>query len=126
MKAYLLVNSALYALFALWCTLKATNTATNLGYVTLNNSGRSEYLVIYGGLQVGLAILFFLLARDAAHHKLGMLISLGIYAPIVIYRWLTIWKFSPVSPMTLYVGALETVLLIVALWFAVRTGAFRP
>lgn len=125
MKAYLLVNSALYALFAVWCTLKATNTATNLGYVTLNNSGRSEYLVIYGGLQVGLAVLFFLLARDAAYHKLGMLISLGIYAPLVIYRWLTIWKFSPVSSMTLYVGALETVLLIVAIVISIRMGALR-
>lgn len=125
MKAYLLVNSALYAIFALWCTLKATNTASNLGYVGLNNSGRSEYLVIYGGLQVGLAVMFYLLARDVAFHKLGIMISIGVYAPIVLYRLLTIWKFAPVSTMTLYVGALETGLLIAALWIAVRSGGLR-
>lgn len=119
MKAYLLVNSALYVLFALWCTLKATNTANNLGYVSLNNSGRSEYLVIYGGLQIGLAVMFFLLSRDAAFHKLGILISIGLYAPIVLYRLVTIGKFSPVSPLTLSVGALETGLLIAAVWIAI-------
>jgi uncharacterized membrane protein len=111
--------------FAVWCTLKASNTATSLGYVALNNSGRSEYLVIYGGLQAGLAVMFFLVARDAAFHKLGMLISVGVYAPIVLYRLLTIWKHSPVSTMTLAVGALEIVLLIVALWLAIRADAFR-
>jgi len=124
MKAYLLVNAALYAVFALWCTLKATNTATSLGYVALNNSGRSEYLVIYGGLQAGLAVMFFLLARNAAYHKLGILVSIGVYAPIVLYRLATIWTFSPVSPLTLYVGALETGLLIAAIWIAIRSGAF--
>jgi hypothetical protein len=125
MKAYLLVNAALYAIFALWCTLKATNTANNLGYVGLDNSGRSEYLVIYGGLQVGLAVMFYLLARDVAFHKLGMWISIGIYAPIVLYRLSTIWKFSPVSSLTLSVAALETVLLIAAIWILIRTGGVR-
>ena len=124
MKVYLLINAALYAVFALWCTLKATNTATNLGYVELNNSGRSEYLVIYGGLQGGLAVLFFLLARDAAYHKLGIMVSIGVYAPIVLYRLATIWKFSPVSSLTLSVCALETGLLIAAVWLAVRSEAF--
>lgn len=125
MKAYLLINSALYALFAVWCTVQSASTARNLGYVDLNNSGRSEYLVIYGGLQVGLAVMFFLLARDAAFHRLGMLISIAVYAPIVLYRLLTIWKHSPVSPLTMSVGALETLLLIVAVAIAIRTGAFR-
>jgi hypothetical protein len=122
MKVYLLANAALYALFALWCTFKATNTATNLGYVGLNNSGHSEYLVIYGGLQAGLAVMFFLLARDVAFHKLGIIISIGLYAPIVLYRLVTILKFSPVSPLTLYTGALELGLLIAAVWIAVTAA----
>ena len=125
MKAYLFVNAALYAISAIWCTLKPKNTSASLGYVGLNNSGHSEYLVIYGGLQVGLAVMFFLLARDVAFHKLGILISLGLYVPIVIYRAFTIWKFSPVSPLTLYTGALELGLLIAAVWLAIRSGALE-
>lgn len=125
MKVYLLINAALYGIFALWCTVSAASTAANLGYVGLNNSGRSEYLVIYGGLQIGLAVMFFLVARESAYQKLGILISIGLYAPIVLYRLFTIWKFAPVSPMTLYVGALEAGLLIAAVWIAIRVG-LRP
>jgi hypothetical protein len=118
MAAYLYVNAFLYALFAVWCTVSATSTAMNLGYASLTNSGRSEYLVIYGGLQWGLAVMFFLVARDSSFHKLGILISIGLYAPIVAYRALTIWKFGPVSTLTLATGALELALLIAAVWIA--------
>jgi hypothetical protein len=41
-----------------------------------------------------------------------------LYAPIVLYRVATIWKFSPVSPLTLCTGALELALLIAAIWLA--------
>ena len=87
--AYLYLNSALYALFALWCTLQWKSTSANLGYVSLDNSGRSEYLVIYGGLQWGLTVSFFWLANDPALRVIG----LGLRWPchsIVMYRLLTL------------------------------------
>jgi hypothetical protein len=122
MKIYLYINAALYAVFAAWCTLKPANTAANLGYVGLNNSGRSEYLVIYGGLQLGLAVMFFLVARDAAFHKLGVWVSIGLYGPIVLYRLITVSRFSPVSSLTLATGALELCLLVAAVWIAVASA----
>lgn len=51
--AYFALNALLYAVFAVWCAVKLDATATNLGYTALSNSGRSEYLTIYGGLQWG-------------------------------------------------------------------------
>jgi len=115
-QGYLYFNSILYLLFALWCTVGWQSTSTRLGYLTLANGGRSEYLVIYGGLQIGLAILFFLLARNATYFKLGLLISIGFYAPIVIYRVITVLMNWPVSGLTLATGGLESILLIGALW----------
>ncbi len=113
---YLYVNSILYLLFAVWCTVGWQSTSNRLGYLTLSNGGTSEYLVIYGGLQVGLAILFFLLARNASYFKLGLLISIGFYAPIVIYRVVTVLANWPVSGLTLATGGLESMLLMRALW----------
>src|ERR1700712_2913373 len=81
---YLYLNALLYLLFAIWCTAAPASTAMNLGYLALSAGGQSEYLVIYGGLQLGLAILFYLLARHEAHVRLGILVSLGLYGPIVI------------------------------------------
>ena len=83
---YLYINAALYLLFAVWCTVASDSTSTNLGYRVLSAGGRSEYLVIYGGLQLGLAVMFWLLARDSQYQRLGILISAAIYVPIVLYR----------------------------------------
>lgn len=109
---YLYLNAVLYAVFAIWCTWRWQSTAQSLGYVGLNDSGRSEYLVIYGGLQWGLAVLFWLLAHRSEFHALGLWVSLGIYVPIVIYRWVSIMVWRDVSGLTLAVALMETALLI--------------
>jgi hypothetical protein len=113
-SVYLYFNSALYLLFAIWCTLAPQKTAQSLGYSALSSAGRSEYLVIYGGLQFGLAILFALLARDPSLLRFGLKVSLFLYLPIVAYRIVTVWRFWPVPPLTLGTGVLEFCLLVSA------------
>jgi len=114
-KAYLFLNAALYLLLAIWCTVKHAQTSRASGFVALDNSGHSEYLVIYGGLQLGLAVFFWYLGAHAEHHRVGVLFSLMLYAPIVLYRVATVIAFSPVSGITMGIAALETLLLISAL-----------
>lgn len=114
-KAYLLLNAVLYFLLVLWCTFKHGQTSKASGFAVLDNSGHSEYLVIYGGLQLGLAIFFAYLASSESLHRTGIMLSLMLYLPIVIYRIITVIVYSPVSVITLGTGALEAVLLIGAL-----------
>jgi hypothetical protein len=105
--AYLYLNAALYLVLSLWCAVRWRATSRALGYTTLSHSGQSEYLVVYGGLQLGLAIVFFLLARDAALHRFGLQASLALYAAIVAFRVPSAIAFAPVSPTTWFVAALE-------------------
>ena len=114
MRAYLYLNAFIYAAFAVWCTMAPVSTAANLGYKELSRGGHSEYLVVYGGLQLGLAILFGLLARDPALWRLGMFIAIGIYTPIVLYRAVTVLKWMPVPPLTLATAGLESAMLVAA------------
>jgi hypothetical protein len=113
--AYLYVNAALYALFAVWCTVNASGTSRSLGFEKLADRGHSEYLVIYGGLQLGLAFMFTLLARNPALHRTGILIALCLYAPIVLYRSITVARYWPLPALTLGTGCLELLLLLAAI-----------
>lgn len=115
MKSYLYFNAVLYVLFAAWCTVAPGSTSNSIGFLNQSIGGQSEYLVVYGGLQLGLAIAFWLLARDAAYWKIGMLLSIALYAPIVVYRLITVARFWPVPALTLATGGLEIALLIGAL-----------
>lgn len=120
MRAYLLANAALYALFAVWCTIKPASTATSLGYLTRNAAGESEYLVIYGGLQFGLAAFFWWTARETSTYATGLVFALCLYAPIVVYRVITVIKGWPIPGLTLSVAALEIGLLVWGLLLARR------
>ena len=114
---YFWANAVIYCLFVLWCTVGKEKTSLASGFKGINNSGWSEYLVIYGGLQIGLAAFFLYLALHSEFTKIGLIFSLFLYFPIVVYR-VTIYKFRPVSPTTLSVGGMEIALLI---WASVLT-----
>ena len=111
-KIYLWANSIIYVLFALWCSFRKEQTSLASGYLSLDNSGWNEYLVIYGGLQLGLAGFFAYLATHAEFHKLGIVFSLFIYITIVAYRLVGIYCLWPVKQATLGIASMETLLLI--------------
>jgi hypothetical protein len=113
---YLYANAALYLVFALWCTFAAKTTAASLGYTALSSGGRSEYLVIYGGLQLGLAGFFWFVARQPDLNPVGVVFALILYGPIVAYRLVTLFRLWPVAPLTIATGVLESLLLLVAIW----------
>ena len=111
MAAYLWVNSALYLLFAVWVTLSPWKTAANIGFEKLSASGKSEYLVVYGGMELGFALFFAITALSDQYRRLGLIFALCLYAPIVLYRVITVPLFWPVASTTLVVAVLELCLL---------------
>ena len=121
-KYYLLINAMLYVLFVLWCTFAREHTARASGYLTQNNDGWVEYLVIYGGLQLGLAAFYAYTAFHPQYHRIALIFSLFIYATIVIYRIGAAWAYWPVSRVTLSVAALEIALLIGAIVVFAKSG----
>ncbi|AKK67111.1 hypothetical protein [Xanthomonas translucens] len=113
-KAYLWFNAALYAVLAIWCTLLPAQTAAAVGYIGLDRSGQSEYLVIYGGLQLGMAFLFGHFARSG-QIRTGLLLALAFYVPIVLYRSASLLRLWPVGPTTTGLAGFEILLLLAAL-----------
>ena len=120
--AYLWLNAALYAAFAAWCTLRWASTAQALGFGALDAGGRSEYLTVYGGLQLGLAIVFACTALRPELQRSGLLFALALYVPIVLFRAASAIGHWPLPRTTAAVAVLELVLLAaaLALWFGTR------
>jgi len=117
-KVYLWINAVLYLALAVWCTLSPAKTATAVGYTQLSPAGQTEYLVIYGGLQLGMAFLFGYFAWiDQA--RTGLVLALAFYLPIVLFRSVSLWRLWPVSTPTVALACVEIALLLGAalLWF---------
>lgn len=120
-KAYLWINAVLYVVLAIWCTLSPSKTATAVGYTQLSPAGQSEYLVIYGGLQLGMAFLFGYFAW-IDQPRTGLLVALAFYVPIVLFRTVSLSRLWPVSAPTVALAGVEILLLLAAvlLWFKHR------
>lgn len=119
---YLWLNAVAYFGLAAWCALRWRSTSAAIGYVQLDGGGRSEYLSIYGGLQLALAIVFALFALRPEQQRTGLLVALVLYASVVPFRWIGIAAFGPVGRPTLVLGAVELAMLVwaLALWFGDR------
>ncbi|MEP6900024.1 MAG: DUF4345 domain-containing protein, partial [Rhodanobacter sp.] len=112
---YLWANALLYAIFAALCSLRLSVTSRSMGFLSLDRGGQSEYLTVYGGLQLGLALVFAWMAWRPELQRTGLAVALLVYAPIVAFRligWLRLW---PVQRVTLATGMLEAALLLIAL-----------
>lgn len=112
---YLWFNAVLYVVFALMCSWNVTTTSRAIGFTQLSPSGVSEYVTVYGGLQLGLGLFFAFTAYRPELHRTGLVLALSLYVPIVLFRCISMMRNWPVERMTLGVSALEAAMLIIAL-----------
>lgn len=119
-KFYLILNAVVYAGLAALCTFRDESSAHGCGYTKLTPGGRSEYLTVYGGLQMGVALAYFCAALNPAFVRPAILFSVCLYAPIVLYRVITVLAFKVRAPVTLGTGALEVFMLGFAIVLAVH------
>jgi len=87
---YLLANAALYFGLAAWCTIAPDRTSRAIGFRFDGGSARSEYIVIYGGLELALAIVYLAAGLSPEYRRAGVLFSLVLYACLALYRGVTL------------------------------------
>lgn len=121
---YLWLNAAIYGVFAVLCTMRSAATSKSIGFLTTTNGGMAEYITVYGGLELGLGLMFAWLAYRPELQRTGVVLALALYAPIVLFRWISVARLWPVAGLTVGTGVLETVMLLlaVALWVAQRNA----
>ena len=111
-RFYLWLNAALYVLFAAATVLNPERLQRSIGYFTVDNSGSSEFLVIYAGLELGFAAFFGLAALRPALRRGAAWFALCLYGGIVAFRLPSLLMYHPVRTVTLVLAAGEVLLLL--------------
>lgn len=119
-KAFLIFNGVLYVALATWCTIAPMKTSSAIGFGLPNNSAKSEYLVVYGGLELAMGAFFLLCAFKANMLEAGLWFSLLTYGCLMVYRWSTIFALKDLSSFIYTMVAVETVMTIVSAWLLWR------
>ena len=55
---FLTLVAILYAYLAIWCTWDPQTTSQKVGFDLKPGSGPNEFITVYGGLEMGMALLF--------------------------------------------------------------------
>lgn len=83
---FLTVVAILYGFLAIWCTLDPQTTSQKVGFDLKPGSGPNEFVTVYGGLEMAIALLLLMcwVSPSASFHAL--LACTIIHACLVIFR----------------------------------------
>ena len=113
-KIFLTLVGAMYLGLAVWCSVSPAVTSDKVGFDLKPGSGQSEFLVIYGGLELGLALIFLLPLIRADCLTSSLLGCVLIHACLVAFRTVSLFLYSDISSMTYKLAIGEWVILILA------------
>lgn len=109
----------IYLILGLWCTVSPRETAEALGFM-LSDSGLVEFVVVYGGLEVGLGLAMIVGARRTLLLP-GVLFMTTVFSACLPLFRAGMLLLYPASPAVLAILALE-VTILVALLLARRSA----
>lgn len=110
---YLWINAALYVVIAVICLLRPTATAAQVGFGALTRGGLSEFITVYGGMELGLAAFFAVCAWHGDWQKIGVVLAICIYVPIAACRVITLMT-TDASHANWMLFSLEATLAVLA------------
>lgn len=122
-RFYLAVVGLLYIGLALWCSFDPATTSKKVGFTLNGDSGQSEFLTVYGGLEFAMGLIFLLPLLRPEATSFSLLSCLLIHGSLVAFRTISFVLYRNISGMTTSLATGEWVILIVT---ALIYWATRP
>jgi len=107
------VIGALYLLSGLWCAINPEASTQFLG-LTANAQGFAEFVAVYGGLQVGLALAMLGSSFKANYIEAALFFSVLVSAALFAFRLLGMGLYGGHQPLLL-MAVLEGVFVVALL-----------
>jgi len=118
-KTYLVLVAAMYIVLALWCTFAPESTSKKVGFRLEGGSGRSEFMTVYGGLELGIAIVLLLSVTHNETVIYGVIACVAIHGALVLFRTISLLMYDNVGSFTwrLATGEWAVLLLGLSVWY---------
>lgn len=121
-KIFLAIVGIAYLLLAGWCMAQPSKTANSVGFELRPGSGQSEYFTVYGGLQLGLGLVFLLPLLRPEMLDFSLTACLLVHASLIMVRAISLFLYSGISSLTWGFAGLELVLCLVALVLWIKSN----
>ena len=111
-RVFLAVVGVAYLILAAWCVILPDTTSKSVGFTLQPGSGQSEFLTVYGGLQVAIGLAFLWPLYRPSDITLPLFLCLLIHGCLVIFRTLSFGLYGGVPATTIALAATEWTIFI--------------
>ena len=121
-KIYLLIVGLTYLGLAIWCATAPATTSAEVGFTLQGDSGRSEFITVYGGLEFGMALLFLIPWLRSEWLPFSLLACVLIHGSLVLFRTASFLGHSNIEPLTQKLALGEWVIFLTGAiaWYLAR------
>jgi hypothetical protein len=111
-RIFLAIVGVAYLFLAIWCSLRPSQTSQSVGFSLTPGSGQSEFFVVYGGMELGIGIIFLWPLYDPEKGPAVLLTCLVIHACLVLFRSISFFLYSGIQTTTYFLAAVEWLIFL--------------
>lgn len=105
----------LYFSLSVWCTLDPQTTSDKVGFQRIPGAGESEFLVIYGGLEMAMALMFAMPLLRRSFLLPSLFFCFLIHLCLVVYRSASFAIYSDIPAFTYQLAIGEWIILLMSM-----------
>jgi len=111
-RIFLAIVGAAYILLAAWCSIMPDKTSRGVGFTLQTGSGQSEFITVYGGLQLALGIAFLWPLYRPSEVVFPLFLCLLIHGCLVAFRTTSFVLYSGIPTTTFALAATEWIIFV--------------
>lgn len=111
------------------CSVDPASTSRSVGFTLQPGSGQSEFLVIYGGLELALGIIFLWPLWQREVTRYALVVCVIVHGCLVLFRTAGFLIFDDIASMTYSLAVGEWLIFLVSLgicFLGKKSGATPP
>ncbi|QDT92648.1 DUF4345 family protein [Gimesia algae] len=114
-RIFLTVVGLVYLLLALWCSVDPASASRSVGFILESGSGQSEFLVVYGGLELALGIIFLWPLWQPGVTRYSLIVCIIVHGCLVLFRSTGFVIFEEIASMTYSLAVGEWLIFLISL-----------
>jgi hypothetical protein len=119
-KIFLAFVGLAYLALAGWCSVQPDKTSKAVGFTLTPGSGQSEFLVVYGGLEFALGLIFLWPLYRPDEIAFPLFVCLVVHASLVAFRTISFFLYGGIESTTYYLAATEWAIFLGSAYLFVR------
>lgn len=113
-RIFLAIVGLIYLALGVWCAVAPAKTSEAVGFSLRPGAGDSEFLTVYGGMEVALGLMFLWPLVSAGDGRLVLGGCALIHGCLVLFRTAGFFLYADIPMMTFYFAASEWIVLLLA------------